>query len=350
MLAQVTCKYFGECGGCNLYDLSEDQYNVYKVNILSSALSKHKIDFRSNDLVFEKVANHDRQRIALHFDKKNCGFYKVNSHDIVNIEQCLVATENINDFIRIIPKLLSIIEVGSGKIEVLDCANGLDLSIISDKKIDILQLPLLRKFMLANKICRVAFNREVLIELSKPNINLCNIDFKLPLQPFLQASIKTIIKFNKEISALVKPKERILDLFCGIGTYSLPLLQTNQVFSYDFSDNMIKNLVENSNFNNTRFKASAFCQNLDEKPILTSQLKNFDMAIVNPPSAGAFKQFQQLAKSDIKKIIVISCNPLTFARDIKLLINNDYKIKKMLAFDQFLYTKHLEVFCYLEKK
>ena len=136
--------------------------------------------------------------------------------------------------------------------------------------------------------------------------------------------------------------QHVLDLFCGLGTFTKPLANAGKkVLGIDITEPSILSLQKQN--------ISARVQDLFRNPVLSKELNLFDTVVMDPARAGAKAQTEQLANSDVKKIIMVSCNSITFARDCKILLDAGYKIQKLVLVDQFTYSDHIEIVAYLEK-
>ena len=140
-----------------------------------------------------------------------------------------------------------------------------------------------------------------------------------------------------------------MDLYCGIGTYSFPLSTYTKVHAVEGSDVMVNIMNQNIISNKLNNKITAECKNLVEAPLLLNELNNYDGVVINPPRNGAKSQCQIIAKSNIKIVVMVSCNPQTFSTDVKELLENGYSMKKVVGIDQFYRTQHLEIVGVLTK-
>ena len=130
---------------------------------------------------------------------------------------------------------------------------------------------------------------------------------------------------------------RIADLFCGIGSFTIPLKDAfpdASIVGYDSfapSVNVLNRIVP------------AKVQDLFRHPLSHEELDKFDVVVLDPPRAGALEQVKQIALSKPKKVVYVSCNPASFARDACELINSGYKMEKVTPVDQFVFSPHLEI-------
>ncbi len=143
--------------------------------------------------------------------------------------------------------------------------------------------------------------------------------------------------------------KNVLDLYCGVGTYSFPLSYFSRVSSFEDNEDMIDIMQENIKKNGLKNKIKPYCRNLVNSPLLVNELNEYDGIVVNPPRNGAKIQCEFIARSNIKNIVMVSCNPQTLIFDLKELLKK-YKITKIVGIDQFYKTSHLEVVCFLERR
>ena len=139
-----------------------------------------------------------------------------------------------------------------------------------------------------------------------------------------------------------KDAKKVLDLFCGLGTFTKPLHQAGKkVLGMDITVESIEALQKQN--------IPAEVRDLFRAPVQPSELNEYDCIVLDPARAGAKAQTEELAQSNVKRIVMVSCNPITFARDCRILIDAGYKIEKIIPIDQFIYSEHVEVVAYLTK-
>ena len=220
----------------------------------------------------------------------------------------------------------------SGDIFVQKTKFGLDMHIKTGKDIPSLNDRMaLAEFASASLVTRLYYNNEPILE-KTPS--------PLPIDLFLQPSQEgeeTLI--NLMIDHIETDDKNIIDLFSGAGTFTFPLLNKGlNVKGYDSAKESILVLKEHG-----------MKRDLFRNPLIANEFEGIDLVIMDPPRAGAKEQTKELAKTAVKKIIMISCNPISAARDAKILIDNGWKIKKTIGVDQFIYTNHTEIMCIFHK-
>lgn len=301
------CKYYGECGGCSLMHMNYESQLEYKVNKVSNILKRYaEIDM---PLTIEKCDNefNYRNKITLHSKNNISGLYKKGTNEIINVDKCVICNEVINNKIKNV----------NYTSETIIRTNEQNDAIITGQKEDFIK-----------------------------EIN--GIKYKLNINSFFQVNDNVCVKLLDYVNTNIYENDKVLDLYCGVGTFTLSITnKAKEVLGVEVSDSSYKNSLENLELNsisNVEFKHS-------KVENITEEITNYyDTLIVDPPRSGIDnKTKEQIIKSDINKIIYISCEPITLARDLKEL-KEQYEIKSIKLFDMFPQTEHCETVCVLERK
>lgn len=369
VLAQ--CKYFSICGGCRLQHLSPELYNDYKQKLLQDVLESAKINITPEPIIIIPAGN--RRRMTLHAIKKQdqiyMGFYRFHSHQIVNIDSCPLVTTELSALLLPLKDLLKHLLEDKEKAEIslIHADNGIDLIVEIQKEIDVqekererikeLSLPTLTKYGVIRFTLK-AIDEECIFEIALPHVIFDGAKIAIEADAFLQSSTLS----DKILSELalglcnappadnvgnflpqteIAIKKRVIDLFCGRGTITLPLSCYYDVTGVEIDEKALIALRKGAA--EAKREVRLIQRDLWNKPLLAKDLKNYDIAVINPPRIGASPQCQELAKSNLKKIIYISCNPESFAKDAKILIKSGYKIVSVTPVDQFYWSHHLEL-------
>lgn len=326
---KINCPYFGKCGGCRYLDLEPDAYEKLKRAQIEQALSFMHLDIPIQRFI--RLPSGIRRRASFAFYKGHLGFNERKSHQIIDLDNCPMLTPALNALIPALKKLVYDLK-GNGDVFLLETPYGIDMHIKMGKTIATLQqLELLVDFGQKNPVARLLFNNDPILEKTP-----------LPFPPdvFLQPSVageEILIQLVKD--ALTTEKKG-LDLFCGTGTFTKPLLETGiHMIGYDSEKQAVQALGKNG-----------IVRDLFRNPLLPAELNDADFVVMDPPRAGAKAQTEQLAQSNVKKIILISCNPATAARDLRILIDAGYQVSSLTAVDQFAYTDHIEICIILKNK
>ena len=321
------CSYFGKCGGCVWQDLSPEEYIAKKESFVNHAFQDVELSVTLEPMIL--IPTGTRRRSSFAFMGSHFGYNENKSHKIVDITKCPLLTENINKALPILKQTVMKLK-SVGDCFVLDTPSGLDIHIKDNKGLPKLeQLELLTLLNQEPLIVRVVYNDTPIFE--KTSLPNTADSFAQPSLEGEQMLVQLILQEIGNIKTAV-------DLFCGKGTFTRPLLEKGTYATgYDNSSAV------------TVLGSNGQQRDLFRNPLIPDELKNIDLAILDPPRAGALAQVEQLAQSGVHTIIMVSCNPKTAARDIKILFDNGWQIQKITPVDQFTYSNHIELVCILKK-
>ena len=300
------CKYYDICGGCNLAHISFEDENKFKVKIVNE-LFEHSCKYKVNikDINYDGEFNY-RNKIVLHSDGKRLGLYNDNSHDLVEIDKCLLVSDKINNCIFDLDKTKDqIIRVSNDEKEI--SINDRLMTSIGDKK----------------------------YYLSKDSFFQIN-------KTLTEKLYNCIRDYSNEINPL-----KVLDLFCGIGSIGIYIANDKyEITGVDYSKSNIEDANKNSELNNCE-NISFICDRVEN---VIDEFDNYDLVIVDPPRAGLHKiVIDNLIRINSKYIIYVSCNPHTLIRDLNLLYDY-YDLKDIKLFNMFPRTYHVETVSVLSRK
>ena len=333
--------------------MKETRYKTFKRNRIKQTLDKLGYDGHS-DMFFS--AYNERRRttfkIRIINNEIRLGYFAFKTHNIVDIEQCMLLNPAINDFISYLKKVVGYFRSSllnntiPLEVAITSCNNGLD--VLFKSPIPISQQERQAILRLPKDVIRISWQCQnddisVLKVITPPQITIDTQDIPFSPGSFLQvsnASQKAIIQFIKQHT---NNKTKILDLFTGIGTYSIPLSKHSQIHAIENNREGLAYLAEVKNI-------TIECRDLFRNPVKKKFIENFEFVIINPPRSGAQKQVKQLAKSKIKELILVYCDLKSFQRDSKILIKNNWYIKDIKAIDQFYQSYHMEILAYFVHK
>lgn len=353
--ATPPCPYFGACGGCLLQHLNVKDYYDFKYDGLKNMLFSEGIEAVIHPVI--TIPAGERRRANLEAIKKEdqiyLGFHRFHSKQIINIDACLALLPRLSHLLVPIKEVLHKILDNREKAHIFltEASNGTDITITIQERATLTQAhrAYLEEFALKHSITRLIFRYrkriDTIREIAKPHILFDGIEVEIDANSFLQSSFKSdevlgnlVMKYftNENLKG-----EHIVDLFCGRGTYTLPLSKYYNVDGFE-SDQPALTALENAAKKANR-PISVTKQDLFESPVKTGELNKYNAAVINPPRAGGQAQIDQLKSSIVEKICYISCNPETFARDAKILLSGGYELVEITPVDQFYWSPHLEV-------
>ncbi|MDU3687292.1 MAG: 23S rRNA (uracil(1939)-C(5))-methyltransferase RlmD [Anaerococcus hydrogenalis] len=350
---QPPCPYYYECGGCSIMDINYQSQIDLKKNLIKNALEKSsKIKIDDIEILKSKELGY-RNKIRLKITKEgNLAYNKKYSNDLVEIKDCLLAKNLIRESLGKIENITKDISerYPNSLEEITIRANDKEILLnikIKDEKI----IPYIKNKYKDSSYNINLINKKENINISGKNYlyyNLLDKKFKISMNDFYQVNDYMTEKLYKTAKNFLGENQKVLDLFCGSATSSIAI-NNDHVVGIEINKNAIKDAKENANLNGLKdYKFIAKNANyIDHKFIKKEKI---DAIVVDPPRAGLDKEIiKTIAKTKINKIVYISCNPQTLARDIKRFQNQGYKLEKIKGCDMFSETMHVETVALLYK-
>ncbi len=342
------CPHFGTCGGCLVQHWALPKALEWKRELVAIALRQADITTTLNPTL--DAHGEGRRRITLHGRKERggewvVGFAKARSHDLVAIDHCPVLVEALHDAPAMALDLLKSLHGAMRDVDVHITATlgGLDVDLRGvEQSSEKVRLALVS---CANhlKLARLTMEGALLVETRSPDLMLGEARVKLPPASFLQATEAGEATLAGLVLEQVGKAKLVADLFCGVGTFAFRLAKTVRVLAFD-SDVPAIAALDAAKRQMTGLKPiAAEARDLYRRPIRGEDLKGVDMVVMDPPRSGAEAQAKMLAKSKIAKVVMVSCNPATFARDARILIDGGYHLRQVTPVDQFRHSAHVEL-------
>jgi 23S rRNA (uracil1939-C5)-methyltransferase len=342
------CSHYGECGGCSLQHLADATYLEFKRQQVVSALSFQQIDAPVDPVMEIAPGTRRRTVFAAARSGKNAivGFHGRRSHHIVPIRDCAVVTPGI---LALLPKLERLAAAAAPPkdaltITVIDTATGFDVALTgiakgfaADARVKLLQIAV------ELGLARLSINGEVALERTAPVVRAGAAHLTPPPGGFLQACEPSETAMVKLVLEAAGTARRVVDLFSGSGTFSLPLASRATVHAVESDEAALAALDRASRRASELKPVTVEKRDLFRRPLTKDELRRFDAAVIDPPRAGAEAQARQLAASGVKRVAMVSCNAGTFARDLRLMLDGGYRIQRVTPIDQFLWSPHIEI-------
>ncbi len=358
--AEPACRHFGPdaengaCGGCSLQHINAETYQAFKRDLVVSALRTKGIEADVGPLVTCAPGKRRRAVFAARKTEKGLllGFNQASSHHIVSITECPVLapsiTGRLEDLRRIGMALAP--DATPFRMQVLETLTGLDIAIDGLKKLtEKTRHKAVESVLLTKGIARLSVNGEILVEAVKPVLKFGAADVSPPPGAFVQATLSAEETMAEIVSGIVGKAKNVADLFCGSGTFALRLAAHAKVHAVEMEEKPLAAL-QNGLRGVQGFKPVTMeRRDLFRRPLMAQELKKYDAVVFDPPRAGAENQVKELARSNVPKIAAVSCNPVTLARDLLLLVQAGYGIREITPVDQFLWSPHIEVIASVER-
>ncbi len=348
------CKYFGTCGGCQLQHMNESTYLKWKMTLVTEPLSKVGVTIEPDAI--KSFEDESRRKCVFNAQRTSeglqLGFNEKASTEIVAIDACPVLVPEINAQLDAIRDLVNSVPMTKHplRVSVLVTKNGLDISIEDAKPLSEAERQVLIKKAIAHKFSRITVNIETLIKITEPHIEIANTIVSPPPGAFVQALKQAENQMSTIVADFLKGCKQVADLYCGIGTFALKLAEHSAVYAVEESGDALNSLDQAWRETGGKLKqVKTEKRNLERRPVTFGELKKMDGLVFDPPRAGAELQCKQIAKSRVKKVAAVSCNPNTLATDLEILVAGGFKVKQIIPIDQFKYTPHVEVVVLLER-
>lgn len=342
------CIYFGVCGGCQIQGIDRAEYEMQKMNHLKSLLDGISFEKLEPIITFESGI---RRKATFKIDYGcNIGFFKAKSNDVVSVQKCPLLLPEINALLLPLKKLFkSFVKRSDGNIVVAKVDNGLTLH-FENINIMLLDRQKIKEFAEKYNVLRITSGAEELYKKEEPIVIFNFVKIPYPAKTFLQPAKETEQKIvDIVLSYLGKNHfKKAGDIFCGLGLFSFYLKDVaDEVFAIDCDDEAVHQLKRIAN--SYHFNIESKAMDLFKHPLRADKISEMDVIVLDPPRDGAKAQCLEIAKSSVKTVVYVSCNPLAFKTDAKILCDGGYKLKKITPVDQFPNTKHLELVCLFER-
>ena len=332
------CPYSNICGGCNFSNLKYEEELIYKTEKVKDLISKYTgLTNIVEDTNYINEYNY-RNKIILHGKNNKLGLYEENTNNIVEINECLLVNNKINEIIKILKEENisieeALIKTSNDEKEVLVSIKGKINNI--DK--------------LKDKCTVLIINDELKTTNSSIITNIGKYKFYESEKSFFQINKDLTEKLYDEalkIVEKVKPN-KLLDLYCGTGTIGIYVSEfSNEIIGIDYNKSNINDANKNKELNNLN-NISFICDKVENQ---IDNFKDIDMIIVDPPRKGLDQKTKEYLNTiKAKHLVYISCDLITFSRDINDLLEN-YEVKYIKPFNMFPKTYHVENVAYLKLK
>lgn len=341
------CSHFKACGGCQLQHASDEFVSDWKQNIAKQALAANGLEAEFRPIITSAAQSRRRATLSAKRTKNGAmaGFHARGSGVIIQIPNCTLILPELRAAIAIAESMAIAGASRRGEINVTATVSlaGLDISVTNGLPLDGPLLLFLAQEAERLGLARLAWDGEIIATRHAPAQPFGAAKVTPPPGTFLQATQDGERALLQTVQDAIDQPERIVDLFAGCGTFSLPLAKNSEVHAVEGDKGMIKALDQGWRVAQNLKRVTSEARDLFRRPLLDDELRKFDACVIDPPRAGAEAQIAVLAESKIAKIAYVSCSPVTFARDIKHMVNAGYHIDWVQVIDQFRWSSHIEL-------
>ena len=341
------CRHARACGGCQLQHASDAFVAGWKQEVVANALSGQGLSADFLPLVTSPARSRRRATLSARRTKGGVlmGFHARASDTIVEIPDCQLLHPGI---LAAFPGLQALVMAGGSRttelsLQVTLTRGGPDVVVTGGKPLDAnLRLDLAR-LVETHGFSRLTWDGETVALRDRPALTMGSATVVPPAGAFLQATAEGEAALLAAVRQALGPQNRIVDLFSGVGTFTLPLAQTMEVHAVEGDAAMTKALDLAARNTPNLHRISTETRDLFRRPLEPDELGGFSGAVIDPPRAGAEAQTDRLARSKVPVIAAVSCNPVTFARDAKALVAAGYRLDWVQVIDQFRWSTHVEL-------
>ena len=336
------CQHFPECGGCQLQHADDTAYRDYLVSRIETALAQHQLETEVRPPHLSPPRS--RRRATLKALKVGqgavVGFNAEKSHRIVDMRECHILRPELFGLVEplraLFGRLLKPRQGGEAQLTLID--GGLDVLLRNVRANDLDSVQALTDFAGMHGVARLSVDNgggpETLYEPLPARITLSGVPIAFPHGAFLQATQDGEAALAEAVRECAADAKGVADLFAGLGTFALAV---RAVYAAEASRDAAAALSRAAP------GMSVEHRDLYRRPLDAGELDRFEAAVLDPPRAGAGQQVEQLAASSVDRISYVSCNPATFARDARALVNGGYKLAWVRPVGQFRWSTHVEL-------
>ncbi len=347
------CRHFGVCGGCSMQHLAAEPYRAWKRGLVETAFAQRGIAIDVAPLV--PLAPHTRRRAVFTIERQGdapaLGFNRRESHDLLAIEECPLMVPAIESRLPRLRMLASTVvgRAKRAKMIVTATDTGLDIAIEGGMTPGRSDFEYLGRSVAEGWLARLTIDGVEIATSRHPELRHGETVLYPAAGGFLQAAAPAELALGDLVDAAIGKTGPAVDLFSGIGTFTLRLARRFPVLAVENDAGLLKALDRSMRFSKGIKTVTTRRRDLMLNPMAPPELKPFKAVVFDPPRAGAKAQCEMLAKSVVPRVVAVSCNPATLARDARILIDGGYRLTSVTPVDQFLWSSHVEVVAAFEK-
>ena len=336
------CRHFPECGGCQLQHADDDAYRAYLSSRVETALMQHGLSTERREPHLSPPNSRRRATLrALKIGQGTvCGFNAEKSHRIVDMRECHILRPELFALVDPLRRLLAALlpPKRAAEVQLTLVDQGIDVLLKGIEAHGLQAIEGLTSFAREHGLARLSIDQglgsESMYEPVPPTVTLAGVPVPFPVGAFLQATEDGEAALIEGVAAAVGDAESVADLFAGLGTFALAL---RAAYAAEASRDAAVALK--------RAAPAMVVEHRDlyRRPLDPEELTKFQVVILDPPRAGAVEQIAALITSGIQRIAYVSCNPATFARDAKALVDGGYVLDWVRPIGQFRWSIHVEL-------
>ena len=353
--AAAACRHYPACGGCQLQHLGDAAYTDFVMDRLLRVLPAG-LPAQTHAVALSPPRS--RRRASLKALKRggklSLGFHSEGTHALVDIAECPLLAPPL---MALLPPLRALLKArlkdgqGAGIAMTLS-DDGVDLLLANVSAEGLAAIEALSDFAATHDLARLSIEGpggiDTLVERRAPSLRMGGVAVPMPVAPFLQATREGEAALVAAVLAAVGAADKVADLFCGLGTFALPLSQRAAVLAVDAAGPAVMALGVAAR--RAGRKVEVQHRDLFRRPLAGKELAALHAVVFDPPRAGAEAQARALAASQVPVLVAVSCNPNTFGRDAKILVEGGYTLTTLWPVAQFRWSSHVELVARFERR
>lgn len=367
------CRHFGQCGGCQLQQLDEESLAHFVETRVSNASSGHDLGAEHFTQPYLSPP-HARRRVSLRAESSGgrvvIGFREAKSHRLIELSECHVMVPEFVALLGPLRKLL--IELGksgakgggrkqgrhtqprmAADVELTLAEQGVDLGIKGIAPEGLAATEAMLDFARGHGLARLTidpgFGHEVVWEPEPVTVDLSGVSVPFPPGSFLQATLDGEHALVKAAQEWLEGAPTVADLFSGLGTFAFALASPQcRVFAAEAARDA--HLACKAAAGRAQLPLFSAHRDLFRNPLQADELNKFAAVVLDPPRAGAREQVERIAESTVERVVYISCNPSSWARDAATLVEAGYRLVEVRPVGQFRWSTHVELASYFVRE
>lgn len=344
---KAPCAHYKGCGGCALQHASDPFVANWKAQVVTQALIAQGLEAPIRNVITSPRSSRRRATFSGRRLKSGpvIGFHALASDALTAVPDCEILTPALLAGRPGLEALVTLLgsRKGEMKLAVTASETGLDVSTTGGREITRADFEPLADIARSHQFSRLTIDGELVVERHPPCQSFDGIAVTPPPGAFLQATPEGEAALLAAVKEAIAGAGKIIDLFAGCGTFSLPLARTAEVHAVEGEAALLAALDHGWRNGPGLKRVTTETRDLFRRPLTSDEFKRADAVVIDPPRAGAEAQVKQLADAEIDRIAFVSCNPQSFARDAKILTDAGYALRWIDVVDQFRWSTHVEL-------
>lgn len=348
------CPHFGVCGGCAVQHWDVAPYRDWKRHLVVAALRQAGLEAPVADLI--DAHGEGRRRAVFHarrgtHEVLEVGFSAARAHRLVAIDRCPVLAKCLDGAIDAAWAIAEAIGRIRKPLDIQVTASdaGLDIDVRGSGPLPPDVIARLVQVAGSRDIARLTRHGELVAQLRAPTVRMGKATVHLPPAAFLQATATGEAVLARLVRDACEGATGVADLFAGVGPFALRLAEAARVFAVDDDDAALAALKRAAAATAGLKPVTTETRDLFRRPLIGTELERFDTVVFDPPRQGALAQARELAASSVPLVVAVSCNPATFVRDARILVDGGYRLVATTPVDQFRHSAHVEIVTKFER-